>query len=332
MEQSQQWLPATHDTLLEVVGPDALKFLQGQTSANFANAQPMDVRQGAFCDIKGRVLCDFLALVVSVERVLLRISGDLAPVMQEHLKKYLMFAKADLISSQLTPFGALPKATPKAMPQDAEAAPENTAIENNKERLSMPFAGAGQAIEGGFSIPMEQGAAEVFIAPNADHGFNSEQEEASADTWQTLNILLGLARVRAATSGNYLPQDLNFDLNGFIDFKKGCYTGQEIIARLHWRGTPKRRLYLAGSDSPAPAPGTPLTTNIEGKVLGSVVNAASWPCDRLRDWIDLRGIWTTPELAHCRALLLIETTEDGLSRGLRYDGSSADLVTISTQP
>ena len=56
------------------------------------------------------------------------------------------------------------------------------------------------------------------------------------------------ARVELDTIGAYLPQDLNYDLNGTVSFTKGCYTGQEIVARLHYRGTPKRRLYRAVID------------------------------------------------------------------------------------
>ena len=84
------------------------------------------------------------------------------------------------------------------------------------------------------------------------------------------------ARVELETIGAYLPQDLNYDLNGTVSFTKGCYTGQEIVARLHYRGTPKRRLYRAVIDDTGGtvAPGSRLS-NASNRAVGSVVNHAS---------------------------------------------------------
>jgi folate-binding protein YgfZ len=82
------------------------------------------------------------------------------------------------------------------------------------------------------------------------------------------------------TIGTYLPQDLNYDLNGTVSFTKGCYTGQEIVARLHYRGTPKRRLYRASLDNTLDemhdtiAPGARLS-NQANRAVGSVVNLAT---------------------------------------------------------
>ena len=111
----------------------------------------------------------------------------------------------------------------------------------------------------------------------------------------------------AATSGKYLPQDLNYDLRQWVSFDKGCYMGQEIIARLHWRGTPKRRLYVASAATGnCPDPGTTLTLQGSDSALGSVVNACRWR----------EG-----------ALLAIETTEDGIARGLQLpDGTPITSV------
>ena len=97
-------------------------------------------------------------------------------------------------------------------------------------------------------------------------------------------------------------------LTGSVNFKKGCYTGQEIIARLHWRGTPKRRLYIAAggysTNNEAPAPGTPLFTGDKSQSIGSIVNACS-----------------TPEGFSA----LIETTEDGFQQGLYLEGATTQL-------
>ena len=93
-----------------------------------------------------------------------------------------------------------------------------------------------------------------------------------ASEWQLFRINRGLARIHEYSVGKYLPQDLNYDLNGFVDFDKGCYTGQEIIARLHYRGQPKRRLsLLTVRSSTQPANDERIVDRSTGKSVGSVV-------------------------------------------------------------
>ena len=93
-----------------------------------------------------------------------------------------------------------------------------------------------------------------------------------ANEWLLFRINRGLARINERSVGKYLPQDLNYDLNGFVDFDKGCYTGQEIIARLHYRGQPKRRLYLLTvTSSTQPANDERIVDISTGKSVGSVV-------------------------------------------------------------
>ena len=93
-----------------------------------------------------------------------------------------------------------------------------------------------------------------------------------ASEWRLFRINRGLARIHEHSVGKYLPQDLNYDLNGFVDFDKGCYTGQEIIARLHYRGQPKRRLsLLTVRSSTQPASDERIIDSATGKSIGSVV-------------------------------------------------------------
>tara|TARA_Y100001954_G_scaffold208035_1_gene232014 strand:- start:120 stop:533 length:414 start_codon:yes stop_codon:yes gene_type:complete len=93
-----------------------------------------------------------------------------------------------------------------------------------------------------------------------------------ANEWLLFRIKRGLARINEHSVGKYLPQDLNYDLNGFVDFDKGCYTGQEIIARLHYRGQPKRRLgLLTVRSSTKPASDERIIDSATGKSIGSVM-------------------------------------------------------------
>lgn len=243
------------ECLLEFKGPDAARVLQGQTTADFANKDIGEVLCGAFCDLKGRVICDFLALIKDADTILMRVSADLAGPLSEHLKKFLMFSKTSLSPSDYRVMGVI---------GDEAHGPVALAIRDSTELRAIP-------LENGFSIPRGPGQSELFLKKSADL---SSSAELPPEAWYASALARGEARVSDAISGKYLPQDLSYDLAGWINFKKGCYTGQEIIARLHWRGTPKRRLYLAefpGSD--APTPGDAVHLEGESKVVGSVVNA-----------------------------------------------------------
>lgn len=275
------------EALLELTGQDALSFLQGQTTVNFATPIPNRVAPGAFCDVKGRVIADFLSLTISAERVLLRVSASLADPLREHLRKYLMFARAELVPSPwrvAAALGTLPHASLGVPCPDGDS---DTAI----------------PIDGGYAVPRGPGQSELFLSPDRPLPDTGSLTPAH---WRRTTLARGEARIEAETMGRYLPQDLNYDTAGWVDFGKGCYTGQEIIARLHWRGTPKRRLHLATmAGDTAPAPGSPLRLATGDKNLGSVVNAVA---------------------ETGRLFLAVETSDTGLDQGLVLDGTDLPLT------
>lgn len=255
------WAPLTHEALLQLKGHDACKFLQGQTTADFAQAQALDVIAGAFCDVKGRVIADFRALVIEPEHLILRVSDCLADLLLAHLTKYLMFSKAELTRLPDRPWGVTGSEAWRHFGAERHLMTENRA----------------EAVAQGWLIPVAEHAALLIprdssqMAPNPDA--TSAEDYASA--WRAASCLRGEARITAATTGKYLPQDLSYDLAGWVSFDKGCYTGQEIIARLHWRGTPKRRLYLGKGAIPCPVEGLKLISEADSRTVGSVVNAAN---------------------------------------------------------
>ncbi len=260
----------TSETLLRLHGIDAAKFLQGQTTADFAEPTAGSTRRGAFCDPKGRVLADFLAASIAEDDIVLRVRASIAEALVEHLKRYLMFSKATLTRTDWQ-VGAL-----------AEDSEGDTLIDSGSF----------------WTIPRGRGLTEVWTTGDSVAGTLDNNAA------QLAEIALGEARIEASTQGQYLPQDLNYDLNGAVSFTKGCYTGQEIVARLHYRGTPKRRLYPAWTEgSTAPTPGTALVLSGSGRTQGSIVNSA---------------------LAPGGVALLIEATEDALAQGLETaDGALA---------
>ena len=99
-----------------------------------------------------------------------------------------------------------------------------------------------------------------------------------APVWEYLDILAGLPMIYPETAGMFVPQHVNLDLVGGVSFQKGCYVGQEVVARLHYRGKSKRRMHRLNVDSDeVPAPGTPLYGRAADQAAGNVVRAAPSP-------------------------------------------------------
>ena len=256
------WAPLTHEALLRLQGQDACKFLQGQTTADFAKAQSLDVIPGAFCDVKGRVIADFRALVVSPDDIILCVNESLANSLLIHLTKYLMFSKADLTQTLEHPWGLTRTEAHAHFGFDSTPLSANRAI----------------ALAQGWLIPLADQTSLLVANDSAviEANLNNESLENFTAAWRALGCLRGEARVTSTTTGKYLPQDLSYDLAGWVSFDKGCYTGQEIIARLHWRGTPKRRLYHGTALVKCSTEGAKLLSKTDNRAVGSIVNSADY--------------------------------------------------------
>ena len=231
------------DMVMRLQGEGGAELLHGQTTADFMELRAGESRYAAFCDPKGRILADVRAVMISPDDILVRGRTQVLERLADHLKPFLMFARTTM--------------TPTDWHVSARKGGEGAAV------ATLGFEGTTLST---VAIPSEGGYEEHWTSPQS-----ATQPEANSDLaeWELQNAR---ARVEVDTIGTYLPQDLNFDLNGTVSFTKGCYTGQEIIARLHYRGTPKRRLHRAQS----PADVTPGQTLRDGEkqAVGSVVNVS----------------------------------------------------------
>lgn len=278
----------TDEALLLLEGPDGRNFLHGQTTADFAQSAPGAAIAGAFCDLKGRVLTDFLAVVITDSRIVLRVRASLASQLREHLKKYLMFSKSTLTPQPGFVLGSAGGST-VATPSGDAAAENRMTIEVSTSLLTVPRWG---------------NCAEYWQLDGTAPQGNDDIER-----WHCLAIEAGEARIDTATWGRYLPQDLNYDLRHWVSFNKGCYTGQEVVARLHFRGQPKRRLSAARVAAVAPPePGTPVFLEGREQAAGSIVNAAQDGAGQL--------------------LVLVETTAGALDSGLFLPESDQRLESL----
>ncbi len=255
--------------LLNVQGPDSERFLQGQLSCDLREVGPKSARWGTYNNPKGRMHASFLISAAPGEAngYHLRMADDVAEHCREVLAKYIVFSKAEIesLADDWLVFAVVgPDA--KSVLEDVLDGPIEDGL---SEPLSSQHGSGWQCI----AVSPEQDIYELHV--QADQAseiwdkLSAAMSVADSDRWDKALIDLGMAEVRAQNCESLIPQMMNFDLNGGINFKKGCYTGQEVIARLHYRGEAKQRLFRIRG--PQAELGTELFSEARNSAVGEVV-------------------------------------------------------------
>ena len=254
--------------ILSVTGPDAAKFLQGQVTCDIRELADNKSLLGAQCNIKGRMLLCFRALQSTDEQILLRVHQGLVSHGLASLGKYIVFSKAKLADA--TPnYYCLGIAGPKA-----------AHLIKNVFNVEIATNSNWQAFENHKIIRIDEQRFECWLAAEGVESIWQQIKEQTICThhnlWTLLNIRSGIGDITPETYETFTPQAINFQLVNGINFRKGCYTGQEIVARLHYRGTLKRHMYrfeFTLNNNTLPLPSSSLF-NEEGKTVGEIILAA----------------------------------------------------------
>ena len=220
--------------VIQAQGPDVVRFLQGQLTCDVAALPANSQIYGACCNNKGRVIAGFT--LVRVEAIYyLCMARGLGALLIDALRKYLPFYKCELILAA-TGHQLLAVAGVHAEQMEKFAG------------LHTLAAGSALAQDSGWLCKLEgAGARGLWWCNHSQSDIKTIVNELPAGTleqWECLGLLAGHYPLRQADCGVFTPQELNYDQNGYISFSKGCYTGQEIVARMHYRGKPKKQLYL----------------------------------------------------------------------------------------
>jgi folate-binding protein YgfZ len=228
----------SHEGVLAVRGPDASKFLQGQLTCNlnYLNAETSSL--GARCTPKGRMQSSFRIVQVS-DGYLLAMAGDLLAAQLADLQKYAAFSKSKLgdESHAWVRFG-LSGADGVLRELGLDLPHETDSVTQGHQLLALRLPDGRAELW----VPAEQAAAlQARLA--------GQLAEAPLNDWLLAQVRAGIGQVLGSTRELFIPQMLNLQALGGVSFKKGCYTGQEIVARMQYLGKLKRRLYrlsLAG--------------------------------------------------------------------------------------
>ncbi len=262
----------SHYGLLRFSGEDALTFLQSQVSCDVREVTASKAQYGSYCTPKGRVLANF-TFWQNDDEWLMQLPASLCPAIRQRLTMFVLRAKLkiDDCSNQWIKFGvagskacgqvedAVEIALGECVPLDVKHTAQASIICHATDRF------------------------EIVAAPDMAQrlwkklSINAQPVDAAC--WSWLEIQSGIPVITAATQEQFLPQMINLDLIGAVSFNKGCYPGQEVVARTQYLGRLKRRMYLAKIDTSEPVSiGDDLySAATQDQSCGKIVNAAPSP-------------------------------------------------------
>ncbi|SDJ56736.1 YgfZ/GcvT domain-containing protein [Microbulbifer yueqingensis] len=301
---------------VSVTGPDSQKFLQGQLTCDLLNLPDWHSSLGAHCNPKGRMISAFRVVKHSQEHFTLLLPRDLAGIAREALAKYAVFFKTELSECGddqrwlgLQGKGVLERASGLlGIGRLAPGAAHSFGFDGT-EVVACALAEDQLAL----GVPAK-------AAPALWEKLAGQAEVAGYCHWTARQIQAGVPQLHAATSEMFIPQMLNLHLLGGVSFKKGCYTGQEVVARMQYLGAAKRRMYRARCESGGlPEPGAPVSTE-DGKSIGNLVQAC-----RSDEGIELLAVLTIGKVAEGAPLFLADGRELKLQE-LPYDADADPLA------
>ncbi len=260
--------------LIDVTGDDAASFLHAQLTNDTQHLDAATARLAGYCSPKGRLLASFLVWC-SGESIRMLVSKDVQPAVQKRLSMFVLRAKAKLTdgTSDTLAIG-LAGDVRKALSTVFDAIPDGVHV-----KVDGP---AGSLVR----VPDAAGRLRyVWVGPKAEvearlPALEAKLKRVSPAVWDWLDIRAGEPRITQRVVEQFVPQMINFDVLGGVNFRKGCYPGQEVVARSQYRGTIKRRMSLANvpGEPDNVVPGTELFhADDPGQPCGMLVNTAAAP-------------------------------------------------------
>jgi hypothetical protein len=291
--------------LIRFEGAEAQSFLHNQLTCDVAALAPHQSAYGGYCTARGRLLATFL-LWRSGEDFFMQLPSPLCEPIRTQLSKFILRAKvkATDASSEWTILGVAGADATRLVQRAAGIAPQGVhGVSHSKDAMVLRLA------DDRYEIVALRGVSTGLLDALAGGA-----TKADPDYWSWLDIRAGIPVILPATREQFVPQMVNLDSIGGVSLTKGCFPGQEIVARMHYRGTLKQRMYLASiAGSHLAQPGDKLySPDFGDQACGTVVNAARSPeggCDLL-------------------AVMQIASAEKGGVRWNSLDGSALKLLPL----
>ena len=291
--------PLSHMTVLLAHGSQAADLLQAQLTQEIHKWPEDTARMAAFCTPQGRMLADFLLWKASDGGIAMALDASLADATLKRLRLFILRlqCKVDDASAEQALFGVLqPPGEDSVLGPDAWPCPAEPWSVQRREGIAL------------IRLPDAPNSRRLLLVSENALGLREIQrlrtqiEEGTKDDWTLSEVRAGIGHVTAATAQQFVPQMLNYEALGAVDFKKGCYPGQEIVARTQYRGTIKRRSYRLVGPGPLAAGDEIFQSDDPTQPCGMVVEAAP----ATENWEALAELkitaTTTPGTFHARSL------------------------------
>ncbi|VAW54528.1 tRNA-modifying protein YgfZ [hydrothermal vent metagenome] len=259
---------------LVIAGDDAKKFMQGQFTNDVELVNENNSQLNAFCNNKGRMIANF-RLFKHQQNYFFSVKNNLVEISIQHLQNYILRAQVAIqdVSEQLIHLGISGDDVEKLLLPFIEITNrEVDGISSNENYIAIRIVSLHEN---------KQPRYEIFCsfehAKTLWDALSTQIEVISSSSWDYLNVQVGLPFIDINTSGEFVPQMVNMDLINGVSFNKGCFTGQEIVARMHYLGTLKRRTYLIKiKTSEQPTAGSLLRTDTSAKnqFIGRLINSS----------------------------------------------------------
>ena len=255
--------PLADRGVIRARGADAAKFLQGQLTNDVLTLSTADARLAGFCSAKGRLQASFMVWRAAADEYLLACPLSILAATLKRLSMFVLRAQCKLsdASAEIALFGVAGAA--------AHAMLGNAAVWSKQER------GGATLIR----LPDGAGSAALPGRRAARARVDGAAPAMTLDTWRWLEVQSGIVTIEAATVDRFVPQMVNFELVGGVDFQKGCYPGQEVVARSQYRGTTKRRTFLFDCEGLPEAGQDVFAGGAASEAAGTVANAAPRPTE-----------------------------------------------------
>lgn len=250
-----------HWGVIRAVGSEAAQFLNGQLTQDVQSLGFTQARLAGYCSPKGRLLASFVIWKTNDEEVLLACHASVLTATLKRLSMFVMRAQCRLsdASSEVGLVGV-------------------SGVHAQRAIEGLPVWGV-RADEGNtwIRLPDVAGHARAWQVTTA--AAPPAEDPLALAAWRRLEVDSGIVTIEAATVDRFVPQMLNFELIGAVNFQKGCYPGQEVVARSQYRGTTKRRTFLFAGDAPITAGLEVFHSADPSQPAGLVASAAPAPGD-----------------------------------------------------
>lgn len=263
--------PLSHLGLIAVEGDDASSFLHNQLTNDVLGLTDSTARLAGYCSPKGRLLAS-LQVWQSEGRILLMLPREILPTIQKRLQMFVMRAKVKLadISDSYGIIGLVNPDASLLASYFPDLPTEDYAMRQSVAGTLIRQPDASGMTRYLWVSSLEQAQSVLASVPPAE-----------ARLWRWSEIQAGIPQITLATQEQFVPQMINFEIIGGVNFRKGCYPGQEIVARSQYLGKFKRRMMLATIDAPnandAAAGAEVFSDNDAAQPCGMLVNAEKGP-------------------------------------------------------